>query len=59
VACSPFARRRRGRSPKQDNDDLHKRIEPRASHSREPSGRDLNDRNIGVLSGNHIYIVRS
>jgi len=43
-----------GTESNQDDDDLHARIEPRASRSREPSGRDLNDRNIGVLSGNHI-----
>ncbi len=35
-------------------DDLDGPLEPLASRSREPSGRDLNDRNIGVLSGNHI-----
>ena len=44
----------KGTESNQDDDDLHVCIEPRSSRSREPSGRDLNDRNIGVLSGNHI-----
>ena len=57
LACSPCLRRRRGRSLNQDDDDLDPRVKPGASWSREPSGRGLNDRDIGVLSGNHIYIV--
>ncbi len=54
LAYSPFVGCRKGRSPINDDVDLHARIEPRSSRSRELSGHDLNDRNIGVLSGNHI-----
>jgi len=43
-----------GDGVQEENDFYYACIEPRASRSREPSGRDLNDRNIGVLSGNHI-----
>jgi hypothetical protein len=41
-----------------NDDDIHGCIELWASWSREPSGHDLNNRNTGLLSGNHIYIVR-
>ena len=37
-----------------NDDDLQARFEPGALRSREPSGHDLSNRNIGVLSGNHI-----
>jgi len=39
------------------SDFRYARVEPEASLSREPSGRGLNDRNIGVLSENNINIV--
>lgn len=33
---------------------MHTRIESVTSRGDEPSGHDMNDSNVGVLSGNHI-----
>ena len=51
---SPLAGRRRRRSLIEGEDNSHPCVEPWTSRRREPSGCDLNVRNIGVLSGNHI-----